>query len=105
MVKSITTAGLWTKTCFFLRKRIHEMKRMEMKDEQQRVDWMEWENKYFDNNNYQSDIIEAIGFLQNLVMETTPSLALAIVIFSVPISMASVVLRLMDIVKVILAGA
>lgn len=76
-----------------------------MKDEQQRVDWMEWENKYFDNNNYQSDIIEAIGFLQNLVMETRPSLALAIVIFSVPISMASVVLRLMDIVKVILAGA
>lgn len=81
-----------------LRKRIQEMKMLEANNEPPPDDWMEWEKAYYAES-YNSDISEGIGFLQHLLMETRPSLALgmvALVLFSVPTSMMVVVLQFMD---------
>lgn len=59
-----------------LRMRIHDMKMSEKHDEVP-MDWMRWERRYYQEG-YKSDVSEGIGFLQNLLMETRPSLALGI---------------------------
>lgn len=59
-----------------LRMRIHDIK-MSEKSEELPMHWMEWERKYYQEQ-YKSDVSDAIGFLQNLLMETRPSLALGI---------------------------
>ncbi|KAF8376800.1 hypothetical protein HHK36_031528 [Tetracentron sinense] len=87
-----------------LRKRIHEMKMIERNDEAP-LDWMEWEKQYY--TNYDSDICEAMGLLQSLLMNTRPSLALgmvALITLSVPASMVMVLFDLMEIAKWILSG-
>ncbi|KAF8390032.1 hypothetical protein HHK36_024553 [Tetracentron sinense] len=87
-----------------LRKRIHEMKMIERNDEAP-LDWMEWEKQYY--TNYDSDICEAMGLLQSLLMNTRPSLALgmvALITLSVPASMVMVLFNLMEIGKWILSG-
>jgi len=38
-------------------------------------DWNEWEKKYFQN--YDSDVCDAVGVLQRVLMKTRPSFALA----------------------------
>ncbi|PON98205.1 mediator of RNA polymerase II transcription subunit [Trema orientale] len=91
-----------------LRKRIHEIKTAEgsHEDDVASSDWMEWEKEYYANN-YDSDICEGLGMLQSQLMNTRPSLALAmlgVVSLSVPISMAVVLLRLMDLAKDVLVG-
>ncbi|KAK3218349.1 hypothetical protein Dsin_012319 [Dipteronia sinensis] len=56
--------------------------------------WMEWEKKYYTNNGYNEDVYEALGFLQNYLMNMRPSLAfgsIALVALSLVIS-AGVVL-------------
>ncbi|KAJ4961141.1 hypothetical protein NE237_021051 [Protea cynaroides] len=49
-----------------LRKRIHEMKKME-KNQEPPEDWMEWEKKYY--RHYNSDVYEAVGLLQTQLMD------------------------------------
>ncbi|KAF8390031.1 hypothetical protein HHK36_024552 [Tetracentron sinense] len=78
-----------------LRKRIHEMKMIEPPS-----DWMEWEKQYYAN--YDSDICEAMGLLQSLLMKTRPSLALgmvALITLSVPASIVMVLFNFMEIAK------
>lgn len=86
-----------------LKKRIYDIKAVEAKHEAP-TSWMEWEKGYF--RSYYSDIFEAMGFLQCLLMETRPSLAigmLALVVLSISTSTVVVVLELMDIVGGILS--
>lgn len=69
-----------------LKKRIYDIKAVEAKHEAP-TSWMEWEKGYF--RSYYSDIFEAMGFLQCLLMETRPSLAigmLALVVLSISTS-------------------
>ncbi|KAJ8770284.1 hypothetical protein K2173_012754 [Erythroxylum novogranatense] len=85
-----------------LRKRIHEMKVVERNYEPPE-DWMEWEKQYFAG--YDSLICEMVGLLQSQLMNTRPSLALGIIgliIFSVPLSMATVLFHFLEITRMIL---
>lgn len=87
-----------------LRKRIHEMKMIERNYEAP-SDWMEWEKQYYAS--YDSMICDALGVLQNQLMNTRPSLALGIVVLialSVPTSSAFVLFHLVDLCKQLLQG-
>ncbi|KAK1380821.1 ABC transporter G family member 7-like [Heracleum sosnowskyi] len=80
-----------------LRMRIHDIKMSEKGDEVP-MEWMEWERQYYQQR-YKSDVSEAIGFLQNLLMETRPSLALgilALVMLCVSHSLFIVALQFMN---------
>lgn len=82
-----------------LRMRIHDIK-MSEKIHEVPMDWMVWEREYYQER-YKSDVSEAIGFLQNLLMETRPSLAfgiLALVMLCVSHSLFMVVLQFMNII-------
>jgi len=57
-----------------LRMRIREIEMIELKGKAS-SDWSEWEKKHFQN--YDSDVCEAVGVLQRVLMNTRPSLALA----------------------------
>ncbi|XP_014511977.1 uncharacterized protein LOC106770694 [Vigna radiata var. radiata] len=57
-----------------LRKRIREIEMLKTKGKAS-SDWNEWEKKYFQN--YDSDVCEAVGVLQRVLMNTRPSFALA----------------------------
>ncbi|KAG4918811.1 hypothetical protein JHK85_057092 [Glycine max] len=88
-----------------LRKRIHEMNMIERNYEPP-SDWMDWEKRYY--NKYDSIICEAVGVLQSQLMNTRPSLALgamALVAISVPTSSAVLLFHLVELAKVVLAGA
>ncbi|TXG46294.1 hypothetical protein EZV62_004926 [Acer yangbiense] len=61
-----------------LRMRIREMKLLEMRNEPP-SNWMEWEKKYYANNGYDEDVLEAVGFLQNNLMNMRPGLALGLI--------------------------
>ncbi|KAM7276481.1 hypothetical protein ACFE04_018347 [Oxalis oulophora] len=109
-----------------LRLRIHEMKMFETFEQQEEEEekeghdatigndevrfdkkWMQWE-KYYYENDYKSDVCEAVGILQGMLMETRPSFALAIalgVLLSVPISMTLLAFHFMEFVKVLLVKA
>ncbi|OMO55574.1 hypothetical protein CCACVL1_27170 [Corchorus capsularis] len=71
-----------------LRMRIKEMKISESKQlEELPSAWMEWEKQYL--LQYNADVCEAMGLLQNFLMNIRPSLAvgiIALVVFMVPIS-------------------
>lgn len=90
-----------------LRMRIHEIKMSEKSQaEVPASDWMEWEKKYY-TEDYDSDICEAVGLLQSRLMDTRPSLALAmlgLVSLSVPISLGLVLLHFVDAAKVVFGG-
>ncbi|XP_021296778.1 uncharacterized protein LOC110426019 [Herrania umbratica] len=69
-----------------LRLRIKEIKISENRVELP-SDWMEWEKQYFPH--YNEDVFEAMGLLQNFLMNMRPSLAVgmvALVLLSVPLS-------------------
>ncbi|KAK7390928.1 hypothetical protein VNO78_19134 [Psophocarpus tetragonolobus] len=57
-----------------LRMRIREIEMLQMKGKAP-SHWSEWENKYF--GNYDSDVCQALGFLQTILMNVRPSFALA----------------------------
>ncbi|RZB89258.1 hypothetical protein D0Y65_028216 [Glycine soja] len=57
-----------------LRMRIREIEMVEMKGKAT-SDWSVWEKKYFAEN-YGSDVCEAVGLLQRVLMNTRPSFAL-----------------------------
>lgn len=82
-----------------LRMRIHEIEMVEMKTKAP-SDWTEWEKKYFEN--YGSDVCEAVGLLQRMLMNTRPSFAvgmLALVSLSMSISMLQLVFHLVELAK------
>ncbi|XP_058082553.1 uncharacterized protein LOC131230669 [Magnolia sinica] len=82
-----------------LRMRIHEMKMAEMNYEPP-VHWMEWEKRYY--TCYDSDVCEAVGLLQTVLMNTRPSLAIGIVAFvalSVPTSTVFIMFHLIKLAK------
>ncbi|KAJ8631065.1 hypothetical protein MRB53_024388 [Persea americana] len=82
-----------------LRKRIHEMRMME-RNYDPPLEWMDWEKRYYAH--YGADICEAVGLLQNLLMNSRPSLAIgmmALVALSVPTSVFMVLLHLIQAVK------
>ncbi|KAF8378639.1 hypothetical protein HHK36_029988 [Tetracentron sinense] len=86
-----------------LRKRIHEMKMVERNYEPP-SDWMEWEKRYY--TSYDSDICEAMGLLQSLLMDTRPCVALvmvALITLSVPASTAMILFHLMEILNGVLS--
>ncbi|OIT00910.1 PREDICTED: uncharacterized protein LOC109230168 [Nicotiana attenuata] len=87
-----------------LRKRIHEMKMIERNYEPS-AEWTNWEKSLYAN--YDSNICEAMGFLQSELMDTRPSLALgmvALIALSVPTSTAVVLFHLVELAKEVLAG-
>ncbi|XP_019452448.1 PREDICTED: uncharacterized protein LOC109354413 [Lupinus angustifolius] len=87
-----------------LRKRIHEMNMIERNYEPP-SEWMDWEKGYY--TSYNSNICEAMGFLQTQLLNTRPSLALgvmALVAISVPISSALVLFHFLEFSKAAMAG-
>eukprot|EP00253_Pinus_taeda_P024637 PITA_24637 len=69
-----------------LRKRMHEVRRQE-RNYSPPQHWMEWEKEW--SVTYASDVCEAVGWLQNKVINTGPSVAIASLAFmslSVPAS-------------------
>ncbi|KAL2546047.1 hypothetical protein Fot_15280 [Forsythia ovata] len=87
-----------------LRKRIHEMKVIERNYEPP-SEWMDWEKRFYVN--YDSIICDAMGFLQSQLMDTRPSLALAIIVLialSLPTSTAVIMFHLMEMIKGVLFG-
>ncbi|OAY57136.1 hypothetical protein MANES_02G073500v8 [Manihot esculenta] len=60
-----------------LRVRMREMKMMEEFDYPP-SHWMEWEKQYYAHHNYNTDVCEAVGLLQNFLMNIRPSIALGI---------------------------
>ncbi|KAL2546045.1 uncharacterized protein Fot_15455 [Forsythia ovata] len=85
-----------------LRMRIHQMKTAEENHSPPLppADWMEWEKKWYVN--YDSDVYEAVGLLQNLLMDSRPSLVLGVValmFISGSTSLALLLCYLVDIFK------
>ncbi|KAL6007438.1 hypothetical protein ACLOJK_032935 [Asimina triloba] len=71
-----------------LRKRMYELKLSEesfgMGEQEQQPDhedWMEWEKRYKTSSAYDSDVCEALGLLQTMLMNTRPGLAIGMVGF------------------------
>ncbi|KAL8035048.1 hypothetical protein ABFX02_12G072100 [Erythranthe guttata] len=83
-----------------LKMRIQEMRIKEESlgargpNDDHRRNWLDkWENECWPYEDYNSDVLEAIGLLQNLVMNTRPSFVFAVValfIFSASTSVALV---------------
>eukprot|EP00253_Pinus_taeda_P028093 PITA_28093 len=70
-----------------LRKRIHELRRQE-RNYAPPQHWMKWEKDW--SLTYASDVCEAVGWLQNKVINTRPSVAIAslsLISLSVPASL------------------
>ncbi|KAK8529264.1 hypothetical protein V6N13_102198 [Hibiscus sabdariffa] len=81
-----------------LRRRIHEKTE---KNHEPPPHWMEWEKEY-KKASYDLDVCEAVGYLQSKLMETRPSLALAVALlflFSLPTAAAIVVYHVMHMIK------
>lgn len=79
-----------------LRMRIREIEIVETKTETH-SDWTEWEKKYFEN--YGSDVCDAVGLLQRILMNTRPALAvgiLALFMISMSMSMSLLVFHLLE---------
>ncbi|XP_058082533.1 uncharacterized protein LOC131230651 [Magnolia sinica] len=82
-----------------LRQRIHDMKMAEMNNEPP-LHWMEWEKRYY--TCYDSDVCEAVGLLQTVLMNTRPSLAIgtmALVALSVPTSTVMIIFYFIEFAK------
>ena len=90
------------KNMIVLRLRMREMKILETNYEPP-SNWMEWEKKYF--LRYNDDVCEALGLLQDYLMNMRPSLALGIITFltfSVLISIGLILFHAIDVAKEIL---
>ncbi|KAJ8770288.1 hypothetical protein K2173_012758 [Erythroxylum novogranatense] len=81
-----------------LRKRIHEIKLAERSYDENPSEWMSWEKKYY-SGKYSSDVCEAVGLLQSMLMNTRPSLALgmvALLALAIPTSAVITTFRLVE---------
>lgn len=79
-----------------LRMRIREIEMVETKTKAH-SDWTEWEKKYFEN--YGSDVCDAVGLLQRMLMNTRPALAvgiLALFMLSMSMSMSLLMIHLVE---------
>ncbi|KAL5070407.1 hypothetical protein RYX36_021294 [Vicia faba] len=79
-----------------LRMRIRDVEMLE-KNSKPPSHWTEWEKKYFEN--YGSDVCDAVGLLQRMLMNTRPGLVvgiLAMITLSLPMSMSLLVFQLME---------
>ncbi|XP_057422970.1 uncharacterized protein LOC130716933 [Lotus japonicus] len=82
-----------------LRMRIREIEMVDMKTNAP-SDWTEWEKNYLEH--YGSDVCEAVGMLQRLLMNMRPGLAvgmLALVMMSMTMSMSMLVFHLVELAK------
>ncbi|CAK7344177.1 unnamed protein product [Dovyalis caffra] len=89
-----------------LRLRIKEMKILEACNNPP-SHWMEWEKQYLLHFNYNNDVCEAVGILQNYLMNVRPSLALGLVTLvslSLPISTGVVLFQAVEIAIRVLSG-
>ncbi|KAK3218352.1 hypothetical protein Dsin_012322 [Dipteronia sinensis] len=89
-----------------LRMRIREIKMLERRNETP-SNWLEWEKKYYANNGYNEDVCEALGFLQNYLMNMRPGLALgliAVVTLSLVISTGVVLFHAIQIARIIISS-
>ncbi|KAK2652374.1 hypothetical protein Ddye_012230 [Dipteronia dyeriana] len=89
-----------------LRMRIQEIKMLERRNETP-SNWMDWEKKYYANNGYNEDLCEALGFLQNYLMNMRPGLALgliALVTLSLVISTGVVLFHAIQIAHIIISS-
>ena len=78
-----------------LRKRMHELRRQE-RNYAPPEHWMKWEKEW--SVTYASDVCEAVGWLQNKLIHTRPSMAvasLALISLSVPASLFHLLSRLL----------
>ncbi|XAR51488.1 hypothetical protein NMG60_11006129 [Bertholletia excelsa] len=76
-----------------LRVRIREMKMSESGFELP-PEWTEWEKKYYEH--YNIHVCEAVGYLQSVLINTRPGLAIgmmALIAMSVPVSIVALVSR------------
>ncbi|KAJ7943035.1 Mediator of RNA polymerase II transcription subunit [Quillaja saponaria] len=81
------------------------MKELKLDEETAPSNWMEWEKQYYVN--YDSDIFEAVGLLQSLLMNTRPCLALgmlALFMLSMTMSTSVVVFYVIELAKGTIAG-
>ncbi|KAL5809976.1 hypothetical protein ACOSQ4_026544 [Xanthoceras sorbifolium] len=88
-----------------LRMRIQETLRNEEEEATPPSNWMEWEKSYYAHNGYNEDVFEAIGFLQNCLMNIRPGLALgfiALVALSLVMSTGVVVFHAVKIAQIII---
>lgn len=79
-----------------LRKRVHEMKMVERNYEPPST-WMDWEKQCYAE--YDESICQFVGFVQFCLMNTRPSLALALLtltVISVPFSTVVILSRAME---------
>lgn len=79
-----------------LRMRIREIEMVETKTKDH-SDWTEWEKKYFEN--YGSDVCDAVGLLQRMLMNTRPALVvgiLALFMLSMSMSMSLLMIHLVE---------
>lgn len=97
--------GLVDENMVVLRRRIQEMKMAEMNHEAP-SNWMDWEKRYY-YASYQSDVCGFVGFLQTVLMNTRPGLAIgmmALLVSSVPASVFLILMHLMEASSSILSG-
>ncbi|KAL1296021.1 hypothetical protein HN51_056804 [Arachis hypogaea] len=86
-----------------LRWRIREIEMDENNNNEGPSDWMsKLEKKYFAN--YESDVCEAVGFLQRMLMDTRPSFAFAMVALLMLTMSTSASLLLFNLVHYLLAN-
>lgn len=88
-----------------LRKRIHEMKMVERNYEPP-SHWMDWEKRLY--NSYDSVICDSVGHLQSFLMNSRPTVAIAmllLLLISVPVSSTAIAFRLLDLLHWLLAAA
>lgn len=67
--------------------------------------WMEWEKRYY--KNYDAYVYEVVGVIQSGLMNTRPSLAIALmalITLSFPVSTFVLVSNAMEITKEVLSG-
>ncbi|TXG69989.1 hypothetical protein EZV62_004924 [Acer yangbiense] len=87
-----------------LRMRIRENKMLETRNEPP-SNWMEWEKRYYEHNGYNEDVFEALGFVQNCLMNNRPALALvliALLTLSLVISTGAVLFHAIEIAQIII---
>ncbi|KAL7607822.1 hypothetical protein Lser_V15G11710 [Lactuca serriola] len=102
--KNDASGHLVDQNMIILRKRIHEAKMVE-KNNELPSDWMEWEKRYY--KNYDAYVCEVVGVIQSGLMNTRPSLAIALVALitlSFPVSTFVLVSNAMEITKEVLSG-
>ncbi|KAI3502565.1 hypothetical protein L1887_30708 [Cichorium endivia] len=100
--KKDASGHLVDENMIILRKRIHEIKMVEINYEPP-SNWMKWEKRYY--TSYDAYVCELVGLLQSRLMNTRPSVALglmALITLSLPVSTFMIVCNAVKIMSGIL---